>query len=40
MSLFSAVMPKRKTVYELAALPRHHSTLAEIWPYPAEALAE
>lgn len=28
------------TVRELAALPHYHPTLAEIWTYPAEALAE
>jgi hypothetical protein len=28
------------TVHELAALPHYHPTLAEIWTYPAEALAE
>jgi hypothetical protein len=26
--------------HELAALPHDHPTLAEIWTYPAEALAE
>lgn len=31
---------KRMTVHELAALPHYHPTLAEIWTYPAEALAE
>ncbi len=34
------VLAKRLTVYELAALPHYHPTLAEIWTYPAEALAE
>ncbi len=33
-------MAKRMTVHELAALPHYHPTLAEIWTYPAEALAE
>ena len=27
-------------IHELAALPHYHPTLAEIWTYPAEALAE
>jgi pyruvate/2-oxoglutarate dehydrogenase complex dihydrolipoamide dehydrogenase (E3) component len=35
-----AVMAKRMTVRELAALPHYHPTLAEIWTYPAEELAE
>ena len=35
-----AAMAKRKTVHELAALPHYHPTLAEIWTYPAEELAE
>jgi dihydrolipoamide dehydrogenase len=33
-------MGKRMTVHELAALPHYHPTLAEIWTYPAEELAE
>jgi pyruvate/2-oxoglutarate dehydrogenase complex dihydrolipoamide dehydrogenase (E3) component len=33
-------LAKRVTVHELAALPHYHPTLAEIWTYPAEALAE
>ena len=33
-------MAKRMTVCELAATPHYHPTLAEIWTYPAEALAE
>jgi pyruvate/2-oxoglutarate dehydrogenase complex dihydrolipoamide dehydrogenase (E3) component len=33
-------LAKRMAVHELAALPHHHPTLAEIWTYPAEALAE
>lgn len=33
-------MAKRMTVYELAAMPHYHPTLAEIWTYPAEELAE
>jgi pyruvate/2-oxoglutarate dehydrogenase complex dihydrolipoamide dehydrogenase (E3) component len=36
----TAAMAKRMTVRELAALPHYHPTLAEIWTYPAEALAE
>ena len=34
-----AAMAKRMTVHELAAMPHYHPTLAEIWTYPAEALA-
>ena len=33
-------MAKRMTVHELAAVPHYHPTLAEIWTYPAEELAE
>jgi pyruvate/2-oxoglutarate dehydrogenase complex dihydrolipoamide dehydrogenase (E3) component len=33
-------LAKRMTVHELAALPHYHPTLAEIWTYPAEALAQ
>ena len=33
-------MAKRMTVAELAAVPHYHPTLAEIWTYPAEDLAE
>jgi dihydrolipoamide dehydrogenase len=33
-------MSKRMTVHELAAMPHYHPTLAEIWTYPAEELAE
>ncbi len=33
-------MAKRMTVQELAATPHYHPTLAEIWTYPAEELAE
>ncbi len=33
-------MAKRMTVDELAAIPHYHPTLAEIWTYPAEELAE
>jgi len=33
-------MAKRTTVHELAAVPHYHPTLAEIWTYPAEELAE
>jgi pyruvate/2-oxoglutarate dehydrogenase complex dihydrolipoamide dehydrogenase (E3) component len=35
-----ATMSKRMTVHELAAMPHYHPTLAEIWTYPAEELAE
>ena len=34
-----AAVAKRMTVYELAAAPHYHPTLAEIWTYPAEELA-
>ena len=34
-----AAMAKRMTVQQLAATPHYHPTLAEIWTYPAEALA-
>jgi pyruvate/2-oxoglutarate dehydrogenase complex dihydrolipoamide dehydrogenase (E3) component len=33
-------MAKRMTVGELAVVPHYHPTLAEIWTYPAEELAE
>ena len=33
-------MAKRMTVHELAAMPHYHPTLAEIWTYPAEELAD
>src|SRR5262249_29149042 len=33
-------MSKRMTVRELATMPHYHPTLAEIWTYPAEELAE
>lgn len=33
-------MAKRMTVHELAIMPHYHPTLAEIWTYPAEELAE
>jgi pyruvate/2-oxoglutarate dehydrogenase complex dihydrolipoamide dehydrogenase (E3) component len=33
-------MAKRMTVAELAQTPHYHPTLAEIWTYPAEELAE
>ena len=33
-------MAKRMTVHELATVPHYHPTLAEIWTYPAEELAE
>ncbi|HZR17144.1 MAG TPA: dihydrolipoyl dehydrogenase [Verrucomicrobiae bacterium] len=35
-----AAMHKRMTVQELAAMPHYHPTLAEIWTYPADDLAE
>jgi dihydrolipoamide dehydrogenase len=35
-----AAMHKRMTVQELAGMPHYHPTLAEIWTYPAEELAE
>jgi pyruvate/2-oxoglutarate dehydrogenase complex dihydrolipoamide dehydrogenase (E3) component len=35
-----AAMANRMTVHALAVLPHYHPTLAEIWTYPAEALAE
>ena len=33
-------MAKRMTARELAAVPHYHPTLAEIWTYPAEELAD
>jgi len=35
-----AAMARRMTVHDLAAMPHYHPTLAEIWTYPAEELAE
>ena len=35
-----AAMAKRMTVQELAVMPHYHPTLAEIWTYPAEELAD
>jgi pyruvate/2-oxoglutarate dehydrogenase complex dihydrolipoamide dehydrogenase (E3) component len=35
-----AAMHKRMTVSELATMPHYHPTLAEIWTYPAEELAD
>ena len=35
-----AAMAKRMTVKELATMPHYHPTLAEIWTYPAEELAD
>ena len=35
-----AAMHKRMTVHDLATMPHYHPTLAEIWTYPAEELAE
>ncbi|HEV8543753.1 MAG TPA: NAD(P)/FAD-dependent oxidoreductase [Verrucomicrobiae bacterium] len=34
-----AAMCKRMNVWELAAMPHYHPTLAEIWTYPADELA-
>jgi pyruvate/2-oxoglutarate dehydrogenase complex dihydrolipoamide dehydrogenase (E3) component len=36
----TVAMAKRMTVHELAAVPHYHPTLAEIWTYPAEELAD
>lgn len=36
----AAAMGRRMTVRELAVLPHYHPTLAEIWTYPAEELAD
>jgi len=36
----AVVMAARMTVAQWAAVPHYHPTLAEIWTYPAEALAE
>ena len=36
----TAAMTSRMTAHELAAMPHYHPTLAEIWTYPAEELAE
>jgi pyruvate/2-oxoglutarate dehydrogenase complex dihydrolipoamide dehydrogenase (E3) component len=35
-----AAMAKRMNVRELASMPHYHPTLAEIWTYPAEELAD
>lgn len=35
-----AAMHKRMTAKELAMMPHYHPTLAEIWTYPAEEIAE
>jgi len=35
-----AAMHSRMTVRQLASMPHYHPTLAEIWTYPAEELAE
>jgi pyruvate/2-oxoglutarate dehydrogenase complex dihydrolipoamide dehydrogenase (E3) component len=35
-----AAMHTRMTVQQLAVMPHYHPTLAEIWTYPAEELAE
>jgi pyruvate/2-oxoglutarate dehydrogenase complex dihydrolipoamide dehydrogenase (E3) component len=34
-----AAMYKRMSVFELAAMPHYHPTLAEVWTYPASQLA-
>ena len=36
----TVVMAARMTAAQWAAVPHYHPTLAEIWTYPAEALAE
>jgi pyruvate/2-oxoglutarate dehydrogenase complex dihydrolipoamide dehydrogenase (E3) component len=36
----SVAMANRMTVRELAVMPHYHPTLAEIWTYPAEELAD
>ncbi|MFM1769838.1 MAG: Mercuric reductase [Verrucomicrobiota bacterium] len=36
----TVAMARRMTVQELAAVPHYHPTLAEIWTYPAEELAQ
>ncbi len=36
----NVAIAKRMTVHEFAATPHYHPTLAEIWTYPAEELAE
>ncbi|HTH46735.1 MAG TPA: NAD(P)/FAD-dependent oxidoreductase [Candidatus Limnocylindria bacterium] len=36
----TVALSKRMTAAELAAVPHYHPTLAEIWTYPAEELAE
>ncbi len=36
----NVAMAKRMTVHEFSATPHYHPTLAEIWTYPAEELAE
>jgi pyruvate/2-oxoglutarate dehydrogenase complex dihydrolipoamide dehydrogenase (E3) component len=33
-------MQVRMTVHQLAETPHYHPTLAEIWTYPAEELAD
>ena len=35
-----AAMARRMTVHELAVMPHYHPTLAEIWTYPAQELAD
>ena len=36
----TTAMAKRMTVRELSMMPHYHPTLAEIWTYPAEELAD
>lgn len=36
----TVAMANRMTVHEFAAVPHYHPTLAEIWTYPAEELAD
>jgi pyruvate/2-oxoglutarate dehydrogenase complex dihydrolipoamide dehydrogenase (E3) component len=36
----TVAMAARMTVRQFAAVPHYHPTLAEIWTYPAEELAE
>lgn len=36
----TAAMAKRMDVHELEVMPHYHPTLAEIWTYPAEEIAE
>ena len=36
----TVALARRMTTGEFAALPHYHPTLAEIWTYPAEEIAE